>query len=321
MKPVITTLLFFTALCISFLVSGCQEAFTPRGTYQEKIVVYSVLTTKTDTQYVRLYTTYNPLEDSPLSNTSDPQLTDATLSISNGLKTYTFHDTLLPRTNTSRYTSDIHVQVSYGFTVERGKSYSLAVHSPTYGDVTSTLTTVSQSTVKLLNGVVLEDPVQYSQDIEIQIYLGKTCKAYSVHGYIEFQAYVGGQWVPTSAELPPFVSGGTPPPTLYYRGQNIYSGIDGVEKISFPVSEYVQVLRTISTKYPNGIKFSRSRFIVSQVDDNLFAYYNVVNGFPDAFTLRVDEPDYTNISGGLGIFGSLTEDAFTFSLPEKIKIP
>jgi hypothetical protein len=307
-------------VCGVIFLSGCQESFTPRGNYKEKIVVYAILGTKSDTQYVRLYSTYNPPADNPLSNTIDPQITDAELTISDGVQSFAFHDTSLLRRNISRYTSDIHAQVAYGFTVERGKLYSLEVNSPRYGKVTSTVTTVAKATVKLLNAMALEDP-SLNQDIEVQIYLGKNGKGYSIHGYIEFQARINGQWMSKSLELPPVISGGTPIPTLYYRGQNIDSGIDGVEKISFPLSEYVQILRTIRTQYTDSLKFSRSRFTVSQLDGNLFAYYNVVNGFPDSFTLRVDEPDFTNIAGGLGIFGSVTEDTYTFTLPEKIKIP
>ncbi|MEK7671562.1 MAG: hypothetical protein AAB344_05010 [Bacteroidota bacterium] len=48
-----------------------------------------------------------------------------------------------------------------------------------------------------------------------------------------------------------------------------------------------------------------SRFLLprsNQLDDALYAYYTTANGFPDSGTLRLDEPDYTNIEGGLGVF-------------------
>ena len=40
--------------------SGCQNSFNPKGPYEEQLVVYSVLSTRSDTQYVRVYATYNP---------------------------------------------------------------------------------------------------------------------------------------------------------------------------------------------------------------------------------------------------------------------
>ena len=39
-------------------------------------------------------------------------------------------------------------------------------------------------------------------------------------------------------------------------------------------------------------------------DENLATYYLSLQNGLDAFTVRLDSPDYSNITGGYGIFGS-----------------
>jgi hypothetical protein len=54
--------------------------------------------------------------------------------------------------------------------------------------------------------------------------------------------------------------------------------------------------------------------VLTQVEDNLYKYYNIVNGFQDEFSIRTDLPDYTNIRGGVGLFGAMTEDSVVVDL-------
>ena len=53
----------------------------------------------------------------------------------------------------------------------------------------------------------------------------------------------------------------------------------------------------------------RALVVLTQVDEDLYAYSKRVNGFEDPFSIRTDLPDYSNISGGHGIFGALVEDS------------
>jgi hypothetical protein len=47
----------------------------------------------------------------------------------------------------------------------------------------------------------------------------------------------------------------------------------------------------------------------TQVEENLYKYYNLANGFQDPYSIRTDQPDFSNIQGGLGIFGAMTLDS------------
>ena len=39
-------------------------------------------------------------------------------------------------------------------------------------------------------------------------------------------------------------------------------------------------------------------------DPNLSTYYSSMQEATDGFTVRLDQPDYSNVTGGFGIFGS-----------------
>jgi hypothetical protein len=42
------------------------------------------------------------------------------------------------------------------------------------------------------------------------------------------------------------------------------------------------------------------------LDENLAAYYSAQKTFLDEFSIRINQPDFTNITGGVGVFGVYT---------------
>ncbi len=65
--------------------------------------------------------------------------------------------------------------------------------------------------------------------------------------------------------------------------------------------------------YP-GARIIRAIFVLTQIDDALYNFYYVGNGPPDPTTIRLDVPDYTNVAGGLGVFGSLATASTEYQL-------
>jgi hypothetical protein len=85
--------------------------------------------------------------------------------------------------------------------------------------------------------------------------------------------------------------------------------------------EYTARLRWLFESRGNDIKFSRAVFYLIQFDRPLWSYWNASNGFHDRYTIRVDDPDYTNITGGVGVFGSMRVDSLVWALPENMPLP
>jgi hypothetical protein len=79
--------------------------------------------------------------------------------------------------------------------------------------------------------------------------------------------------------------------------------------VSYPVSNYLQVLAQVTAQYATRIIPKQAKFYLIQVDEHAYDYYNVVNGFQDRFSIRSDQPDYSNIQNGLGVFGSFITDS------------
>ena len=69
-------------------------------------------------------------------------------------------------------------------------------------------------------------------------------------------------------------------------------------------------------RYPRKpVTFRRVVLRILQCEQNVYNYYNTVNEFRDPVSVRLDEPDYSNVSGGWGMFGAYTLDSLTYTLP------
>jgi len=58
-----------------------------------------------------------------------------------------------------------------------------------------------------------------------------------------------------------------------------------------------------------GITFS-----IIEFERNLASYYSSTNGYLDNFSIRLDETVYSNVSGGIGVFGACTMTSQTFDV-------
>ncbi|MFC2082247.1 hypothetical protein ACFLR4_02060 [Bacteroidota bacterium] len=77
----------------------------------------------------------------------------------------------------------------------------------------------------------------------------------------------------------------------------------------FKTSAINRTMEKISEGDPNKQNYSiKHGFIYfSVLDENLSAFYGALQIQSDGFTVRVDAPEYTNVEGGYGIFGTYFE--------------
>jgi hypothetical protein len=68
----------------------------------------------------------------------------------------------------------------------------------------------------------------------------------------------------------------------------------------------------------DSVRFLRAEFEFLETDPHLYSYYNIASGFRDEFTLRTDEPDYSNIRDGRGIFGAFVRQRVVFNVPSDL---
>ncbi len=264
--------------------------FYPNGPYKQKLVVYGVFSSQTDTQYVRVYSTY-PLPGSPTA----AGVSDAVVIVTQGPTVYRFRDTTLQGVNASGAPVPIPAFVTYSLRPVPATGYDLSVVSPTQGSVRS-------HAAGLYKGRLFTT-TNPQGDISVQVVLGANVRAYIVRMFVTYTVRVESVWVNKRTEVPTLVTS---------AGEFIYPKPIGgqLRSVSFSGGAYLALTTFLRSQYPTGVRLNKTVFILTELDDALYAYYSTANGFPDSGTLRLDEPDYTNIEGGLGIFGMTSESVF-----------
>jgi hypothetical protein len=301
MRP--APVLIILVLLQVFLCLSCNEPFSPKGPFQEQLVVYSVLSNDRDLQYVRVYSSYDVPAYDPFANKADNAITGAQVVISSGKETHVFRDTLLPRSDTSRYKTPIHAYVS-NWRAQQGQVYDLRVNA---GGKTSDGVAVGLPSkpvkLELINAYILDDSsdskapgaVYFSAQVN-QLAKGFACKM-----WIEYLVSTAAGWKSERIEvmsdiltLIPVISRNQNNSVWFYRSKAAY--------------EYT--LHRVLDGHPGQkITFKKVVFKLLQLEHNMYDYYNIVHGFQDPFTIRFDEPDYTNLSNGFGLFGAYSLDS------------
>ena len=348
-----TGLLLVLGFALACLMS-CDTSFNPSAPFQPRMVVYCVLTTNVDTQYVRVYSTYNPPDNDPTMNPGETSVKDAQVSITEeGGSTFDFQPITLPRAPGSRYTGDITAYAAYPFRATEEKTYTLTVSSPTFGMVTAKTTVPGQGKVSPVNGFALADPCFSGQDFGVSAILSSEAKGFLVRIYADY--------------LSPTIYGGFEPHRLEIPQRiQAVSAYRGIYKEVFPhpmprtdaylVPVYIGMIRKFQTEervpynsrafcqkvdqlYPSMpppelipgadgssgsgeglpvqpaqecVQFQQAVFYLVQFDTPLWNYYKLANAYQDQYSVRTDEPDYTNLKNGIGVFGSMAVDSLVW---------
>ena len=295
-------------------IAGCNEQFSPDGPYSKKLVVYGVLQGGSSVQFVRVYSTYPPMSD-PAYLPGDNQVTDAVVTVSLGNTVYPFRDTTVVRADKSRFQSDIHAYVAYNFPLLEAATYTLQVKSPSYGSASASATTLYPAYINVDNPQTILHP-DNAANITVVITPGITTAAYVMRFVLDFKIVSATDSSLQRAEVPSALQtpqGGSGPyvfPKPMPKGSGIPGLNPGDELYQFATAAYRQFLTDIAALHGGAaVVPMKATFSITQMDGSLFTYYNVANGFPEATSIRLDEPDYSNIVSGLGVFAAVKTDS------------
>ncbi len=305
------------------LAVACDTPFDPKGPYEETLVVYAVLSTETDTTYARVYRTYNPEGYDPNEITADNPVTDALVRLSSNGSEWTFGDTLVARDDTSRYKGPINAYVLTGVHVTPGAEYRLDVSSPTAGSADAVVAVPGTGYLQIGNSFVLQNPTLTLDNVIATVTLSPTTWGYTVRLYLIGEEWVGGSWRSFEREVPLSVVeivdcehfAGEFPRLSRREGTSAYE--DHI--LIFENIAYRYTIASIRSGRPvDSVRFLRAEFDLLETDRHLYSYYNIAAGFRDEFTLRTDEPDYSNIRGGRGVFGAFVRQRISFDVPANL---
>lgn len=300
----------------------CDQSFDPRPPLQDQLVIFSILSTDRDAQFVRVERNYMPPDFDPQTYTSDNSLANAVVSLKDGNSTYDLHDTIFARPDTSRFKFPLRAYVLSPFVPQYGKSYEIAVLSPELGRAVGKAIVPGKPILGMGLSArdVLENPGSHQNDeaIPFEALLSDVTKGYIGRLFIDYSVLKGNGWVDGRIEVPiaykyfdihdfKYVVNAqlTRRPTthlvsLAYTNQMYNAALIEVAYSRFPASKLV---------------FSRIVYQFLQAEQNLYDYYQVAHSFNDPYSTRLDEPIYSNIDGGVGVVGAYTLDSLVYPLP------
>ncbi len=312
----------FFLLAVSSVLAillACDTEFNPKGEFLDRVVVWGTLSTQRSEHVVRISTTYDPPGFNPLEYTQSNEISGAVVTIEVNATTTVLRDTTVPRDETNRYQDSIRAYVYAPGTISRGAVYTLTAAVPGYGTVTATTTPPGSGMIEIdsNNRLILTNPDVNRRDAFIFATPANNAEGHAVRVFLEYEVVTLSPGVFMKEEVP--VTTSNYQDCLTYdraypsirRRQNI-----GREPWVMPYTSYRRTILKILKAYEGHVvSFRRAILTLTQADKHLYRYYSLVGGFRDEFSIRVDEPNYTNIQGGLGVFGSFTTDSLFVNLP------
>lgn len=311
-----------SAITLAVLMTGCESPFTPKGTREDQMVVYGILSNRSDSQYVRIYSTYDPSGFDPLTHTAETMVRGAVVTVTGAAQPFRFREGSVPRTDKSRYSDDIVTYIAHPFLVQTGFTYNLTVSSPGYGTVTSSVVVPKQCRVQILNSYVLRGGGEKDENIVVYGWIRELTYGVLARLYVIYYVLEGQTWVRYAEEIPASMAqadDGTvlfSYPSLRRRQTNaIVIDKEVNETFVFFKKVYFNRLDAIYARHPVGaVRVTNALAVVTQVDQNLYTYLKLASYFDDPYSMRTDAPDYTNIAGGRGVFGAMVEDSMWVDL-------
>lgn len=304
------------ALFASLFLS-CDDSVDPFGEFVPRMAVYSVLSAESDTQYVRVVRSYRSPDD---LTEGDLAVRDAVVEITDGSQTVVFSDTLLERSEPSEFGDSVFVYVARGFKPVPGTTYTLTVTSPSAGTISATTRVPPKSNLSTdySQNVVIRNPWSSVSNPVVSFTISPGASAFLVRFRIEYEDITPSGVIQKAIDVPDrlvVVSCFQEVYDFQFRTASSTGGSSGkLVKYDYPHFSYRRCVELVNERSYNN-RFLRAKFTVVQFNDEWYKYYTSARTFQDRFSIRIDQPDYSPVPGGLGVFGGYVVDTISVNLP------
>lgn len=293
-------ILFLSLITLS--IFSCDDSVNPKAGFEEVYVLNCIIRSDTSYQVATVSRSFEVDGYDPYTNQNDPFIKGARIKIFYNNSVYAMSDTTIPRGDGSRYKTPLNFYYTKSF-------------KPMY----SRLMTVE---AELPNGKVLTA----STDVVAlnSIYVHSTDKKISLNN---IDKVIGFNWnvvnnsdskvfyfapelvILYTREKDNFVENLQKKIPLYYLNNElpIYPQIEAaIQSCKFDIEVINRAMSEISggDSQKGNYKINKAVFRLLVMDAGLAAYYSVQKTFLDEFSMRVNQPEASNIQGGLGVFGS-----------------
>jgi hypothetical protein len=285
--------LLFISLFV--LLISCSESFEPFGALKDQYALNCIVKGDTTFQIAAITRTYANENYNPYSNTTDPNVSGALIRIWNGDSVVVFRDTTFTRPANSNYQTPYHLYYTKKFKLV---STSLEIEAILPNGVRLTGQATVPNAVKFIYTDKVVPPKSKSV-IEFIWDAGTLDNAYLTQVSIYYYKADDPQKTIKIAYVP-----------ASYISQD---GLDfpiapkpnNANKLVIDVSTISKTMELISAGDPN-----KSNYVilgpyleVVSFGKSLSTYFNSITRTNDAYTVNLNEIDYSNINNGLGVFG------------------
>jgi hypothetical protein len=202
----------------------------------------------------------------------------------------------------------VNAYVHYGIKLQHNKTYTVSVEKIGYPQAAAGVTTFAEGFIMPLNTQLFNIP-NSSKDIEVEFYFGKGAFAYLARFLLEYERKVNGVWYKETAEVPDGING-----EIVVLPEVKIIDPSGRTKKSYSPALYKKSIQRLKEQATDTMRFTGAIFELQQFDERLFTYYSIVNKYPGGSTIRLDEPDFSNVTNGFGIVGITSAKRQRFSV-------
>ena len=296
--------LIFIIFILSFVFFSCEENFEPFTEKKDTYILNCLL--RNDTTFQALYVShsYQPNGFNPYTISTDPVVRNADVRVWINDSVYIFRDTIVLRTDTSRYKEDIYFYYHNNLRIYPNSDLEVEVILP-WGKKLSAKSIAPPNVT--FSSLSTSGIAETGDD-----YIRVLWSAPSTNSYF-LPRLIFSYYKPVNGINKMFTK------TVPLR----YIPSDGTVKTIYPLAGYSPSLmihksvlrRTLEENSENDTN-KKSYFVneflyvdVLSFDINLTRYYSSTQQ-KDNLSISVDENDYSNIVGGQGVFASYSKSRY-----------
>jgi len=302
LQTLFTKIFLSVCLSLAFLALNCHKAFEPIAPIKPRPVLFSLITTARDTQFVKLALTRGDRTSLDNSYNLNPKITLSR----DGQSAQT--ETFLP---------SIQTYPAFPFRAEFGATHTLRVVTQEFGTIEATATIPQRASFDIAGRSTLDTPDKSPFDITVRVTFHTTTKAFRIQFFVECDIVRGTDTTLLRQEIPLNYADST---AIVETGSSPLFGRLEVrtEQNVYTKKAYISALFALLAKASgaNWVLFRRVVVHATHSGEEVYKYYSIANGFIDPNSIRADQPDYSNITGAFGFFGGIAEQRFEYALPK-----
>lgn len=310
MKKIIILLSFVFVIALSF---ACEESFSPKTDFTEQYVLNCILHGDLSKQVATLTRLYEVDAYDPYENRIDPAVTSADIRIYYDNSVYYLRDSTILRNDTSRYNTPVHFYYTENLKPELNKTISIRAQLASGEVLSSTIHTINSDLIYFL-GSTTNIPNYAEEFITVRFFtisgdvdfsriyfMPRLNIKYSKieNGEQKFYYKQVPQYYETVADdVIPFYPKPSNRDTYYFENEAFDITMDEIAENDYDRSAYI---------------IHDAVFTLYIPDENFSEYYMAENTYNESFSIKLDPPRFSNIEGGLGIFGCFV--VLTYEIP------